>query len=391
MYDRARWEETLKNTFVITLDVKATDTMLFSDVVLPEQNYLERHEIVKPSESLSVELVSRFPAADPPEGAEPKHYLTITAYLLDIFNEISGKDMKNLWFEKLKGIFGLSDDEKAVFDEIVDREDNENLPLNLKRFFAWMFASRFKLCSKFGLTGGCTRDQVIDTVIGKLQEGPIEIMPMDVAVSNYNLPRNLQIATLTGRVEIFSTIMYEAYQTFKNKFGYSPAWDPLIEWPGVQWKEGVEPTWKPAEDNEFFVTHGKVPLMSFTSTTNNDLLLSMAALHPMYYSVWIPKSKAEKLGIKTGDIIKIINTKDENRVAYARAYVTDLIRDDTIFIPSNYKWEWKFNGTDLQMSYKEFHDKFGPFVNLTELLPYQPEPIVLSYRTNEFTVRIEKA
>jgi len=388
MYPKDRWINTLSKAFVITLDIQATETMLYSDVVLPETNYLERVEMVKPSESPSVELVTRFPAADPPEGAEPKHYLTITGYLLDIFDEVSGQGMKDLWFEKLKGIFGLSSDEASVFDEIVDRNDNEKLPENIQRFFAWLFGNRLGLCNKLLGKSSCTRDELIDAVLNALRNGPIEVIPKETALKAKNLPRNFQLPTLTGRVEIYSTILSEVYGIFKNKFGYSPAWDPVIEWPGVAWKDNVDPTWKPTSDDEFFVTTGKVPLMSFTSTTNNDLLLSLASMNPMYYWVWIPKSKALKLGINTGDLIEITNTRT-NKTVQARAYVTDLIRDDTIFIPMNFKGEFK-----EQIYYSEFYEKYGPFVNITELMPDTlkelPNPISTSYRTNEYTVKIKK-
>jgi anaerobic selenocysteine-containing dehydrogenase len=157
----------------------------------------------------------------------------------------------------------------------------------------------------------------------------------------------------------------------------------LVAFPEPKWRDGLNPTDKPSE-NEFFVSHGKTPLMSFTSTVNNDLLLALNSIDEKFYWVWMHPNRAKSLGIKTGDKVKITETKTGKSVE-ARIYVTDLIREDTIFIP--FGWVGK---SDVLDYYKEFYDKYGPLPSYNELTPFQFDRVVTGFKTDEFTVTVEK-
>ena len=392
MYDSEKWKYILENTFVIVADIQVSDTQTYADVILPELAYLERIDAPMPTESQSIEFAARFPASSP-VSEEAEHTLTTMAKMLDVLMEIKGgnPNYRVAWYNMIKWMFGVAVDpeESAMFDEMITNAnlEPEEVPNKLQEFFAWMFLGhRLKVCEKLGLQN-CEPTEFISTVLNILRKGSFEVIPRETLLESKNIPRNLQFSTPSGRAEIYSYIIYDAYKTFFTKMN-SENWDknalhPLVAFPEPKWKEGMASTDKP-EGNEFFVAHGKTPLMSFTSTANNDLLLSLNTIEKRFMWVWIHPNRANVLGINTGDRIKITETKTGKSVE-ARAYVTDMIREDTIFIP--FGWVGKSSVLD---NYKDFYDKFGPLPSYNELTPFQFDRLVTGFKTDEFTVTVEK-
>ncbi len=390
MAPREIWEYILSNTFVISLDIQATETHLYADVIIPELSYLERIDAPMPTEAPGIEFAARFPAADPISD-ELEHSLTSLSKLLDILTEIDGtKNYRAIWYNIIKVMFGMDDEEKAKFDEFLKVDTPpEEVPEKMQRFFAWMFfIHRLRACGKVGKTCVDPESEIIDAFLERLKMGSLELKTTEEILaegSGMREPYDLQVPTISGRIELFSEAIYEGYKAFANKLGYSPMWDPLLAYPKPEWKNGKEDTWKP-QGNEFFVTHGKTPLMSFSSTTNNDLLLSLNTVEKRYMWVWIHPNRANALGIKTGDKIKITETKSgENKFIIARAYVTDGIREDTIYIPFGWTGEPK-----VQEYYKKFWEQYGPLPEFNKLMPNQRGNVTAEYRSDEFTVIVEK-
>jgi anaerobic selenocysteine-containing dehydrogenase len=100
----------------------------------------------------------------------------------------------------------------------------------------------------------------------------------------------------------------------------------------------------------------------------------------IYVGVWINTERAEKLGIKSGDKIKLKNTLS-GQEADGFAYVTRKVRPDTVFLHSAFGVE----NPQLTRSFA----MGGTATN--KLIPHTVEPVVAGFRSQEFTLRITKA
>jgi anaerobic selenocysteine-containing dehydrogenase len=96
-------------------------------------------------------------------------------------------------------------------------------------------------------------------------------------------------------------------------------------------------------------------------------------------SVWIHPQRAGALGIAQGDKIRLTNNTSK-QTTEGRAYVTRLIRPDTLFIYSSFGVE----NPALSQTQGE-----GTATN--KLIPYQVEPVVAGFKSQEFTLRVAKA
>ncbi|MCX7781273.1 MAG: respiratory selenite reductase catalytic subunit SrrA [Negativicutes bacterium] len=109
-------------------------------------------------------------------------------------------------------------------------------------------------------------------------------------------------------------------------------------------RQGV-PTWipplvSPKADNEFRLIHGKQPWHSHSVTSNNPHLLAITKSYNGTW-MWINKGRAEKLGIKNGDIVTLeakIEYKGERRTVQKSipARVTEMLHPECVWIPSGY-------------------------------------------------------
>ena len=119
--------------------------------------------------------------------------------------------------------------------------------------------------------------------------------------------------------------------------------------------------------------------MSHTSSANNDLLMVLTQEQgALYTGAWINPKKAAKLGLKTGDAIEIENTNTGQK-ARAVAYVTELIRPDTLFIANS-----------LGHESKQLTTAAGIGTALNKLVPYKMEPVAGVVMSNQFTVKVSK-
>lgn len=98
-------------------------------------------------------------------------------------------------------------------------------------------------------------------------------------------------------------------------------------------------------DDEFRLLFGRQSYHSHARTQNNRWLL---ALHNFEITVWIPRKKAEKLGIKSGDMVRLVKGNKKSREI--RAYVTDDIHEDAVYIPHGYDRITKFMKLAYEMA-----------------------------------------
>ena len=135
------------------------------------------------------------------------------------------------------------------------------------------------------------------------------------------------------------------------------------------------------ERDEFYFTYGKSPTVSHGSTNSNNPVLAgiNQFKDDVYKGVWIHPERAAKLGIGHGDPIRLTNVKSGQETG-GRAYVTRLVHPDTLFVYSSF-------GVENQALSRTHGD--GTATN--KLIPYQVEPVVAGFRSQEFTVRVARA
>lgn len=120
--------------------------------------------------------------------------------------------------------------------------------------------------------------------------------------------------------------------------------------------------------------------MTHTSTADNDLLMAITKEKgSLLTGVWINKDRARELGIGNGDEIIIENTETGQK-AKAKAFLTELIRPDTIFIPSNFGAESEKLST-----------AYGVGCALNKIIPFRLDPVAGIPETCQLTVKVRKA
>ena len=175
--------------------------------------------------------------------------------------------------------------------------------------------------------------------------------------------------TPSGKVEIYSLKL----AGIMSKKGYNEFWDPLPTWVPPRVMDG-------ARGNVFYLTYGRSPVTSHTHTADNDLLASIA--RPEHFGVWINSAKAAELGIKDGDLVRLISLATRESVV-AKAFVTDGVRPDTVFTVS----AWGAESEELKVA------RSVGGVALNKLWPMHEDLFSLlpNAMTQEVLVRVERA
>ncbi len=340
-FQESEWKEILSKLFVVTVDILPTDTSLYADVILPDATYLERQD----------------PITD--DSASPDHYYRIRNQAVP---RVFPQSIPNL------DIFVLLANELGILDQYVQQlaagngfpyEDFKNaIEQNLQSYMSYLQQN-----NSYPRTGGIVADafnevqsaqiaQNLNTtqedVFNELEtQGVINVKSYsDYAENNELIPYNVPAATPTGRIEIYSTLLY--YYIIKN-YGYDPSWDPLLAWVPPSWNSGyavkpgtyVEPA-SPYNDPsfiptppEFLIAYFKIPPIAYTYMTDNPITFAITSYSyhkNIYQYIWINPSSASSLGINEGDWITI-TSKITGKKVVARAHLTNWIRPDTIGIP----------------------------------------------------------
>jgi hypothetical protein len=94
--------------------------------------------------------------------------------------------------------------------------------------------------------------------------------------------------------------------------------------------------------------------------------------------VWIHPDRAGPLDLNTGDRIKLTNSATGQSTG-GTAYVTRLVRRDTLFIYSSFGSE-----------NKALSRAYGVGTATSKLIPYRVEPVVAGFRSQEFTIKVSK-
>lgn len=332
--DTVAWAESLKMLDrVFAVDIYPMDHIAYADVVLPESTYLERDDPLM--------ALTYAPAAGVQTRVQAVKPLFDTRHLIDILVEIlrrMGDDYYKKYFTLLGSSLGLDAEKLRQAYESEGVAGIRRLQVEARKL---------------------SLDQLLSE--GFIVTKPPETLKNEI-VNNVIAGKHI---TPTGRIEIFSFSLYGIVQ----RLGSSPYWDPIVDWapPEVLDKaDGV---------NTFYLTYGRIPTMTQTSTCDEPFLVKLTP--PEHRMVWINRKAAERLGISNGDRVRIVSTVT-NRSVEAVAYVTELVRDDSIWFSSDFAYQ----GGKLSF--------FKPGVPLHVLVGIAADPVSGGTMSQEVVVRIEK-
>jgi len=343
---------------IVVSDVAPMDMTLYADVILPDMTYLEKGDLVfEAGMAPDAAVVTRNPV-EPVPGIDSQH---IVQQMWEITKRFGQGDR---FLGTLAHFMGW--DMKVVQEEIgkFAKGETKRFGIALRNIGVRMIAEET----------GKSEEEIIDVLNTK---GVLTLGKGEELLKEARIPEKYPAPTPSGRFEIYSLL----FADFVQKYGPNDLWNPLVAYVPPEWKEGMKDT-DELSGNEFFFSHGKTPLMSYTSTVNNPLLMSLVestkhGLETM--GVWINSAKARELGIRDGDEVKVINMSAPDYSVVIPAFLTDKIRPDTVFMYA------LFGAKSPKLSVG-----FNKGVSLTEVATCRHDAISGGFRANEFTVKIEK-
>jgi thiosulfate reductase/polysulfide reductase chain A len=301
---------------VVTIDTMPSDTVMMSDVVLPECTYLEREDPVKSFAGVEPAIILRNKVIEPMYESKA---------LFDILKGLSKKIEKPLFEISLKYNEELKEElEDYTFEETF--EDN-NYKLSNAYVHSQEHINKERVVSQYGEDAYKMLKEKgvfyphIDKYFKQLSANEFQYYPedkkyytskvgekidaQDTCIDEKEmsaLKRNLR--TNSGKVECYLEKMSKKGQ------------DPMPTWRNELYKEAPKGKFK-------FVT-GRHAQQTQNSTSNNIMLLDV--MRENY--IWINKEQADERGIKYGDIVEV--TSSIGRV-HIKAYPTIKIIKDVVF------------------------------------------------------------
>jgi anaerobic selenocysteine-containing dehydrogenase len=360
-YPDTYWKDIFSNPdmeLVVAIDVLPSDTTPYADVILPNSTYLERNEPALYGNGVNhdLALTTRYAAIEPLYDTEETPDI-----LINFSRIISGDEGKFLgWVEQLTGL--PAEPVKAAYERLKPKRKHG-------AFSAACREVSFELAAKRNGLTVAELDQHLREKGVYTEETKEEILKTKA------MPRKLRLPTGSGRVEFYSPLMASLRASGET----GPSFSVFATHIKAQCRESKNMD-EPLEKDEFYFTYGKTPTVSYASTnSNNPVLASINHFkEAIYTGIWIHPDRAKALGIESGDEIVITNNRSGQRNT-GHAYVTRMVHEDAIFLHSSFGVENKALTRAVGM---------GTATN--KLVPYQVEPVVAGFRSQEFTVRVAK-
>lgn len=362
-YPESRWKDTLAHEnveLVVMIEVLPSDTAPYADVILPNTTYLERDEPTLYGNGVNhdLALTTRYAAIPPLYDTEETADI-----LLRMTEMISGNtDGYHDWVEKLTGL-------KA-----------EPIKAALARNRQIMTKGAYQLaCREVAFVQAAERLGVLPGRIDEVlrEKGIYHEQGYHEILAEHAMPHRMPVPTDSGRVEFFSPLMRHLRDSGHTALNFNvlASYIPLYL-RGTETPDGVTHL----AGDEFYFVYGKTPTVSHASTNSNNPVL--AAINTfksdVYKGVWIHPDRATPLGISMGDALELTNTQSGQHTT-GTAYVTRLIHPDVIFVYSSFGVE-----------NKALSRTHGDGTATSKLIPYQVEPVVAGFRSQEFTIRVAK-
>jgi anaerobic selenocysteine-containing dehydrogenase len=348
---------------IIVHDVLPQDTTLYADLILPDCVYLERSEWVRPVEYVPYEAYYAGVAAVKPIA----DCVTLTDLLTLLAKDLGvGKKYAQI----LAGLLHITDDDLvARVASLVDSIDSSILTDPSKKDYMTPRLQEIQ-AEQLARNYGLDASEVLEELRTK---GFLVVADKEeVLEKNREILERGMLATPTGRVEIFSLMLYNLAKREKGGV-FKAEWHPLIDW--------VPPRalklWPKLGDDEFYVIYGKAPTMTHTHTADNPLL-SVKLTRDVYKRVWIHPSRAARLGLKDGDAVEVCSVS--GKCFRTRVFVTEAIRPDTAFVVPAF-------------GHESPRLRFSPLetVPYNKLVPLEIEPVSGSAIMGDIIVKIRKA
>lgn len=360
-YPDTRWKEVLGHEnmeLVIAIDVLPSDTAAWADVILPNSTYLERDEPTLYGNGVNhdLALTTRYAAIDPLFDTEE-----IPDILLEMTRILSGDPDRLLeWVEAMTGMPAAP--VRAAWERL--RAEGAPSP-----FTHACREVSFRLSAERAGTTSAELDRVLR------ERGIFTEQPREQVLEHAAMPRRLPLPTGSGRVEYYSSL----FDSLRGMGAEGPHFSVLATHIPARCRDNADMA-APLGADEFYFTYGKTPTVSYASTNSNNPVL--AAVNRFkggtYTGIWIHPDRAARLDIVTGDPIRLTNTRS-GQTATGHAYITRLVHRDALFIYSSFGAE----NPALSRSH-------GLGTATNKLVPYRVEPVVGGFRSQEFTLRVQK-
>ena len=300
----------------VTIDTMPSDTVMMSDVVLPECTYLEREDPVKSFGGVEPAIILRNKVIDP---------MYETLALFDILKGLSKKIEKPLFEISAKYDEELAEYlEDDGFDETF--EDNN---FNISKAFehSQEHINQERVVSVYGEEAYKTLKEKgvfyphMDKYFKKLSQNEYEYYPEDKKY--YTTPNGEKLDAQDTCID--EKEMASLKKSFRTKSGKVECYLSKMETKGVDpmpiWRDEL---YSEAPSGKFKFVSGRHAQQTQNSTSNNIMLLDV--MRENY--VWINKDQADAKGIEFGDVVEV---KSSVGKVYIKAYPTIKIIKDVVF------------------------------------------------------------
>ncbi|MEB3844633.1 MAG: molybdopterin-dependent oxidoreductase [Desulfurococcales archaeon] len=353
---------------IVTLDILPQDTALYSDLVLPDCVYLETYDLVRPIEFVPWGgFMTGVPAVDKPVS-DCVPYLIIIALLSKDLGRVEAVAST---FARLIGI------PKSLWGKMVDLFNSvdetylESTPEAIRKRIEFLGKVQELQIEALALKLNKDKNKLLEEM--RTKGAVVLVDKEEVIKENMEVFENHKLYTATGLLEIFSISLWVAAKYRKNGV-IKPEWHPIIDW--VPPRSLMQRPPEKLGENEFYLIYGKAPTMTHESTANNPILERLTS--EMFRRIWIHPSRAEKIGVKEGDLVEVCNIY--GKCYKTRVHVTERVRPDTAFIVDAYGHE----SPRLRFAPKDT-------VPYNKLIPPEVDPIVGSAVLGDTIVSIRKA
>jgi len=320
---------------VVTIDTMPSDTVIMSDVILPECTYLEREDPIKSFGGVEPSIALRQKVIEP---------LYESRAVFEILKGLSHKISHSLWEITKKYDEDVADEIKDRGEAKVYHEDGFDLTdsfhksqeeINKELFTKEYGGEAYKT-----LKDGGVYYPNMQRYFQKINSNEYEYYPENkryYSVLKENLKSEIysgdcvdekELASMEGRVNTKSGKV-ECNLSFLTKKGV----DSMPTWRDKLYKDTPKGKFR-------FIT-GRHAQFTQNSTSNNAMLLDLVREN----YVWINKHQADKLNIFHGDLVEI---KSPNGVVKIKAYPTNKIIKNVVF----YVHGFGATSDDLTLGYR---------------------------------------
>ena len=289
-----------KLDLVVAIDTMPSDTVMMSDVVLPECTYLEREDPVKSFGGTQPAIVLRQKVIDPLFETRPLYQIIkgLAETVSEPLWEIAKKYDKDIQ----KAIEGMSPEEEKAYYE----KNGHNLA-------DWLHlpsqedVNEHMVVSKWGEEAWKTlREKGVfypnmDKWFKKINDNEYQYYPEE---KKYYSTKKGKFPTPSGKIEFVLPNMA------------SKGLDPMPTW--------RDELYVPVPKGKFKFITGRHAQFTQNGTQNNAMLLDLI---PENY-LWINKRVAQERGIKFGDLVEVSSKVGKVRI---KAYPTEKIGPENLF------------------------------------------------------------